>query len=175
MKEHKKIPKNEPSKVTKIMIIKSEKKPSKVIKGPQKVKYAHTSMKNTYQSDSKSSKVTHNKNISKSNKNTSGITKRPKTLKKSHKVTQRKKQAPYSQTSLTVLEKCQCNIRTMRVKFKAVRVRERRYKVPKKLHFIWIGTEIQDEYLENIEKYVEQNPTYKVCSVTLSLWLYIVL
>ena len=165
MKEYKKIPKKETPRVTKTIISKKGKKTSKVIKGPQKVKYAHTSMKNMYQSDSKSYKVKHNKIYSKNYKKTSRVTKRPKSLNKSFKVTKKQNVALNSHTSLTVLEKCQCKINKLRVKFKAVRVRERHYKVPKKLHFIWIGTEIQDEYLENIEKYVEQNPTYKVRSL----------
>lgn len=39
-------------------------------------------------------------------------------------------------------------------------------KIPKKLHFIWIGTPIPDKYVQNINHWAELNPDYEV-----NLWL----
>ena len=65
-------------------------------------------------------------------------------------------------TYAKLFERCQCNIKSLNLKYKSVKVREETYAVPRRLHFIWIGTKIQDKYVDNIRKYVEDNPDYKV-------------
>ena len=61
-----------------------------------------------------------------------------------------------------LFNKCQCNIKSLNLKYKSVKVREETYKVPRRLHFLWIRTKIQDKYVEKIRKYVADNPDYKV-------------
>ena len=41
-------------------------------------------------------------------------------------------------------------------------VNEGNYNIPNNLHFIWIGSQIPDKYLNNIKTYIDNNPTYNI-------------
>ena len=64
--------------------------------------------------------------------------------------------------SAAIFEACNCTILSMNVQYKSEKTNETNYELPKKIHFIWIGSKIKSEYVKNIEGYVERNPEYEV-------------
>ena len=41
-------------------------------------------------------------------------------------------------------------------------IKEDSWKIPKSLHFLWIGRPMPQKYIRNIERFSKHNPTYQV-------------